>query len=100
MKVTHEELLKQVKAFIGESTDDNALSLLENATDSLIGVPDSENWKAKYEENDAAWRKRYKERFELGIPQPQKEETEVETEEEEEEKPATLNDLIKWEENE
>lgn len=60
--ITTEELLNQIRERTGESDED--LTFLENVTDTVQSLTDGENWKRKYEENDAAWRKRYKERFE------------------------------------
>ena len=61
---TRDELITAVNAIIGETPDDNGLSLLEDISDTLAIHDDTEDWKTKYEENDAEWRKRYKERFE------------------------------------
>lgn len=60
---TRDELITAVNAIIGETPDDNGLSLLEDISDTFA-IHDKEDWKKKYEENDAEWRKRYKERFE------------------------------------
>ena len=55
-----EELLNAIKARVGEDNSDEALELIEDVSDTLKDL----NSKAtKYIENDAAWRKRYKERF-------------------------------------
>lgn len=61
---TRDELITSVNAIIGETPDDNGLSLLEDISDTFASYDDTEDWKTKYEENDAEWRKRYKERFE------------------------------------
>ena len=61
---TRDELITEVNAIIGETPDDNGLSLLEDISDTFASYDDTEDWKTKYEENDAEWRKRYKERFE------------------------------------
>ena len=61
---TRDELIKAVNAIIGETPEDNGLSLLEDISDTFASYDDTEDWKTKYEENDAEWRKRYKERFE------------------------------------
>lgn len=61
---TRDELITAVNAIIGETPDDNGLSLLEDISDTFASYDDTEDWKTKYEENDAEWRKRYKERFE------------------------------------
>lgn len=59
--ISTEELLRQIRERTGESDDD--LTFLENVTDTIQSLTDVEDWKTKYEENDAAWRTRYKERF-------------------------------------
>ena len=61
---TRDELITAVNVIIGETPDDNGLSLLEDISDTFASYDDTEDWKTKYEENDAEWRKRYKERFE------------------------------------
>lgn len=64
---SREELLDALKVTIGDSTDDSALSLLEDFTDTLNDYEeknkDKTDWKSKFEENDKAWKQRYKERF-------------------------------------
>lgn len=60
-RVSKDELISQLSAFIGENNSDEAISLMENVSDSFDS--DGEDWKAKYEENDASWRKKYMERF-------------------------------------
>lgn len=61
---TRDELITAVNTIIGKTPDDNGLSLLEDISDTFESYDDTEDWKTKYEENDAEWRKRYKERFE------------------------------------
>lgn len=51
-----------IRSLIGDRTDDDALSIIEDFTDSLDDS-DNENWRERYEQNDADWRKRYQERF-------------------------------------
>ena len=62
-----DQLLAKIKERIGEDSSDEALSFIEDVTDTLINyeniTKDSTDWKAKYEENDANWRNKYKERF-------------------------------------
>lgn len=65
---TREEILAEVKARVGEQTDDETIAFLEDVTDTLSDLEtkakgDGTDWKAKYEENDAGWRKKYTERF-------------------------------------
>lgn len=67
MVKTKEELIGDIRTFIGEEPTDDALSILENVTDSFDDLEtkanDTTDWKSKYEENDREWRKKYTERF-------------------------------------
>ena len=61
-KLTLEELQEKVKTILGEnSTSDDGISLLEDITDSYSAP--SIDWEAKYKENDASWRQKYRDRF-------------------------------------
>lgn len=65
---TKEEILESVKEIFGDNTDDNTITFLEDITDTITDLEDKAkgdgtDWKAKYAENDEAWRKKYKERF-------------------------------------
>lgn len=64
---TKEELLGIIKDKIGESTTDEDISLIEDINDTFndlsTRISEAGDWKAKYEENDASWRAKYKERF-------------------------------------
>lgn len=65
---TREEILAEVKARVGEQTDDKTIAFLEDVSDTLSDLEtkakgDGTDWKTKYEENDAEWRKKYTERF-------------------------------------
>lgn len=56
-------------AFVGDRTDDDAISILETINDD--GIDDGEDWHQKYVDNDKEWRERYTARFkEGGTPQP------------------------------
>lgn len=72
---TREEILAELKARVGEQTDDETIAFLEDITDTLSDLEtkakgDGTDWKAKYEENDAEWRKKYTERFYSSDPDP------------------------------
>lgn len=56
-----EDIISKLKNIVGEKTDDETLSFLEDVSDTLN--EDKENWKEKYEKNDAEWRKKYRDRF-------------------------------------
>lgn len=62
-----DELLNTLKAVLGDSIEDTGISLLEDISDTIGDydnrLAESGDWKGKYEENDANWRKKYKERF-------------------------------------
>lgn len=63
---TKDELLNLIKEHLGEDTSDSALQLVEDFSDtidSLTNNSDGEDWKTKYEQNDADWRKKYRDRF-------------------------------------
>lgn len=60
--VERDELIQRITGLLSDPESDDSLSLIEDVTDTLE-AGSSDDWKTKYEENDAAWRKRYKERF-------------------------------------
>ena len=60
---TIEELMGAVRARVGEDTSDEAIAFVEDVSDTLASLSNAEDWKKKYEENDAEWRKRYQDRF-------------------------------------
>lgn len=64
---TNQELIDAAKAIIGEDTGDAALAFLDDLADTVDDydkkTKDATDWHQKYDENDAAWRKRYADRF-------------------------------------
>ena len=68
--ISKEDLVRRISECIGDDNSDEALSLLEDVSDTITDFEErvSEDWKTKYEENDAKWRKKYRERFENGEP--------------------------------
>ena len=98
MVKTKDELLKILQERIGEDTSDEALSFIEDVTDTITDLEtraagDGEDWKKKYEENDAAWRSKYKERFFSGEPKDQTDNKEK-TQDDDDEKPLTFDSLF------
>jgi hypothetical protein len=61
------ELIKRFSERFVDDTSDEVIQLTEDLSDTLNDyenrAKDEEDWKAKFEENDAEWRKKYKERF-------------------------------------
>lgn len=63
--LTKEQLMESIKNRVGDDTSDEALAFIENVNDTIENMSNDKNtdWKSKYEENDAAWRQKYKDRF-------------------------------------
>lgn len=94
---TREEILESFKTRLGEKPDDESISFLEDVTDTLDDFEkrangDGTDWKSKYEENDASWRKKYTERFFSDEPNP---EPNPEPKPEPDNTPRTFSDLFK-----
>lgn len=62
---SREEIMEGLRTRIGEDTSDDALSFIEDVQDTLdsLSNTDTENWRQRYEENDAQWRQKYRDRF-------------------------------------
>ena len=86
-----DELIADVTAFIGEVPTDEAITLLENVTDTVNSYRDLQE---RFDTLDATWRKRYTDRF-MGKTE-EKEETEEteETEEKDNAEEITIEDLF------
>lgn len=87
-----DDFIGKISNLIGEDNSDENLKLLEDITDTFDSWGENETWKEKYSENDNAWRKKYRERFE----QPSQPEQEEQEEQEQEEK-TSFDDLFKKE---
>ena len=67
------EIMDILKNLLKDNTSDEALSMVEDVSDTFDelhnkATGDGTDWKKKYEENDAEWRQRYKDRFFEGTP--------------------------------
>lgn len=67
-RLEREEFFNRIRERIGDDTSDEALKFMEDIADTYDELEgrargDGEDWKAKYEELDAEWRKRYRDRF-------------------------------------
>ena len=93
--LTREQLMESINNMVGEDTSDEALAFIENVNDTIESMTTDKNtdWKAKYEENDAAWRQKYKDRFFNSS----SEDKDDDFEEEEKKKPMTYEALFKEE---
>ena len=74
---TRDEILAAIRSRLGDDTSDDALSIIEDITDTFKDYETraGENWESKYNELDAQWRKRYRDRF---FQEPDNEETTLE----------------------
>lgn len=70
--LSQEQYMNTIKTLIGENTSDDALKTLEDLTDTYNDLNGrvGEDWKAKHDALDAAWRQRYRDRFFHGEPSP------------------------------
>ena len=109
--VSKEDLLKQIKDFLGDNTSDEALKLIEDASDTLDANSSGadidalnkqiETLKTEKEELDKAWRDKYRDRFFSADPKGSKdnpEEDESREEEDEVEEPTEFSELFSTEE--
>ena len=69
MKLTKEQLLEKIKPIIGDSTDENVLTLLEDINDTF-NSSENEDYKARYEaevagraEDNKNWATKYRDTF-------------------------------------
>ena len=90
-----EELMESIRARIGDDQSDEAIALLEDISDTYTDMETKangggEDWKSKYEANDAAWRQKYRDRF-FG----KGSEKEDEPDDQQETKPMTYEELFK-----
>ena len=64
---SREELLNQFNERFGANQSDEDIAFLEDLTDTLqdfeTRTQDTTNWEQKYNENDAMWRQKYRDRF-------------------------------------
>ena len=62
---SNEDLMNGIRSILGDRTDEEALGLLEDIDDTLKDYATNANidWKNKYDENDAAWKQKYRDRF-------------------------------------
>lgn len=64
---TKADIMQAIKDKMGENIDDDTISLIEDINDTIDDYDERlktvGDWKQKYEENDKAWRNRYRDRF-------------------------------------
>lgn len=67
-RLTQTEFMTKLKTIIGDRTDDEAISFIEDCKDTI--TEDKDDWKSKYDdvvrekdELDKTWRQKYTDRF-------------------------------------
>lgn len=65
---TKEEILSTLQSLLKEDTSDEAISILEDVTDTFDDLSsktqgDGTDWEKKYHELDTEWRQKYRDRF-------------------------------------
>ena len=81
--LSREDLMKRLNEALGEDADVSIMEDVADTYDAVADHSDADEWERKYNENEAAWRKRYRDRFESGTPDPTATNTEDEPQEEE-----------------
>lgn len=66
--LSREDLMKRLNEALGEDSDVSILEDVADTYDAVADHADADEWERRYHENEAAWRKRYRERFESGTP--------------------------------
>lgn len=65
--LTKEEFMSRISDRLGDDNSDEAIAFMEDMSDTYNDMStklnDTTDWKKKYEENDAEWRNKYRERF-------------------------------------
>lgn len=93
-ELNREDFLASVQSVVGENSDDASLEFIANMQDTFDALTtranDTTNWQQKFEENDAAWRKKYRDRFFSPDSQPDP----VDEQPEVEQKPLTYESLF------
>lgn len=93
---TKDEILSAIKEHFAEDSSDEAISFIEDVSDTFTDLEtrangDGVDWKAKAQEIDNNWREKYKARFFSGT---KEDEPDIEPEVEEP-KPMKFEDLFK-----
>ena len=93
-----EEILAELKAVIGDNTDDAVITVLEDVSDTMDAYAEAEDWRAKYDALNEEWRQKYIARFYDVAEVADKMADVVEEEIDEEEQVKTIEELFKTEE--
>ena len=81
--LSREDLMKRLNEALGEDADVSIMEDVADTYDAVADHSDADEWERRYNENEAAWRKRYRDRFESGTPDPDGKDPEDDSQEEE-----------------
>lgn len=81
--LSREDLMKRLNEALGEDADVSILEDVADTYDAVADHSDADEWERRYNENESAWRKRYRERFECGTPDSDRKDPEDDPQEEE-----------------
>ena len=98
--LSKDDFFERIKNSVGDDSSDESISFIEDMSDTYndmerrINEGDGIDWEQKYKENDAAWKKRYTNRFFNGSTQ-YNEQKDVDDEKEQyDPNSITFNDLF------
>ena len=81
--LSREDLMRRLNEALGEDADVSILEDVADTYDAVADHSDADEWERRYNENEAAWRKRYRDRFESGLPDPDVKNTNCDPQEDE-----------------
>ena len=66
MVKTKDEIMKEIRTYIGDRSDDQTIALIENISDTIDDYAAHGDYDTKLMAVEAEWRKKYMERFFVG----------------------------------
>lgn len=102
--LTRDEFFTRIVDITNGDSSETAITFIEDMTDTYNALEErinngGEDWRARYEENDARWRETYKSRFFNGPKPGVKLEIEIEEDEKDEAEEITVDDLFEEKED-
>lgn len=89
MVKTKDEIMEEIRAYIGDRSDDQTIALVENISDTIDDYAAHGDYDAKLMAVEAEWRRKYIDRFMNGG----ENKSDVETTADEETEEITIDDL-------
>lgn len=86
---TKDEIMEEIRAYIGERSDDQTIALVENISDTIDDYAAHGDYDEKLMAVESEWRRKYIDRFMNGG----ENKSDVESTEDEEKEQITLDDL-------